>query len=121
MAATETLVNELKINYLTEEQYQTALTNNQINENEIYMTPTLSDTAKVTQNAVVTNNVDYPVILAYDSNTAKVTNTVNKANSLKYNPSTGILSTNNIVLVSSYGDTLPSSGIEGQLFFLILD
>lgn len=121
MATTETLVNELKINYLTEEQYQTALENNQINEDEIYMTPTLNSISKVTQNAAVTNNIDYPVILGYDSNAATVTNTVNKASTLKYNPSTGILSTNNIVLASSYGDTLPPSGVEGQLFFLILD
>lgn len=36
---TETLITELKINYLTEEQYQEALINGEINDNEIYMTP----------------------------------------------------------------------------------
>lgn len=36
---TETTVSDLKINYLTEAQYQEALTAGEINENEIYMTP----------------------------------------------------------------------------------
>lgn len=35
----ETTVNELKINYLSESDYSTALSNGEINENEIYMTP----------------------------------------------------------------------------------
>jgi hypothetical protein len=37
--ATETILNELKINYLTEEQYAQALADGTLNENEIYMTP----------------------------------------------------------------------------------
>ena len=37
--ATSTEISELKINYLTEAQYNSALSNNQINSNEIYMTP----------------------------------------------------------------------------------
>ena len=37
--ATTTNLTTLKINYLTEEQYQTEVSNNRINENEIYMTP----------------------------------------------------------------------------------
>ena len=37
---TTTNLSTLKINYLTQSQYDTALDNNQINENEIYMTPT---------------------------------------------------------------------------------
>ena len=41
--ATETLINELKINYLTEAQFKNALNNNQLNENEIYMTPESDD------------------------------------------------------------------------------
>lgn len=36
---TETKVNELRINYLSEDDYNTALNNGEINENEIYMTP----------------------------------------------------------------------------------
>ena len=35
----ETTVNELKINYLSESDYNTALSNGEVNENEIYMTP----------------------------------------------------------------------------------
>ena len=38
--STTTNVSTLKINYLTQSQYDTALGNNQINENEIYLTPT---------------------------------------------------------------------------------
>lgn len=37
--ATTTNLTTLKINYLTEAQYNTALSNNQINENELYLTP----------------------------------------------------------------------------------
>lgn len=38
MATTQDL-STLKINYLTQEQYNTALTNNEINSDEIYLTP----------------------------------------------------------------------------------
>lgn len=38
---TTTNLNTLKINYLTQAQYEAALTNEQINENEIYLTPSL--------------------------------------------------------------------------------
>lgn len=37
--STTTNLSTLKINYLTQTQYDTALSNNQINENEIYLTP----------------------------------------------------------------------------------
>ena len=40
--ATTTNLSTLKINYLTQSQYDTALSNNQINENEIYLTSTSS-------------------------------------------------------------------------------
>lgn len=36
---TTTNLNTLKINYLTQSQYDTALANDEIEENEIYMTP----------------------------------------------------------------------------------
>ncbi len=36
---TITNLNTLKINYLTNAQYQAALENDEINENEIYLTP----------------------------------------------------------------------------------
>ena len=37
--ATTTDISTLKINYLTQAQYDTALANNQINANELYLTP----------------------------------------------------------------------------------
>lgn len=37
--STTTNLSTLKINYLTQAQYEDALENNEINENEIYMTP----------------------------------------------------------------------------------
>ena len=43
MAKTETLINELTINYLTKEQYEEAVANGEINENELYMTPSDGD------------------------------------------------------------------------------
>lgn len=49
-----------------------------------------SDT-KVTQAAAITTAGEYPVILGYSTATTSVTNTVNKTTTLKYNPSTQIL------------------------------
>lgn len=46
---------------------------------------------KVTQNAVITTAKEYPIILGYSDATTGVTNVVNKASTLTYNPSTGIL------------------------------
>ena len=72
----------------------------------------------VTQNAAMTTAGAYPVILAYNTGTAAVTNTVNKASTLTYNPSTTKLHTPIIELTSaSYGETLPTTGSEGQIFF----
>ena len=76
-----------------------------------------SDT-KVTQNAAITTAGAYPVILAYSTATAAVTNAVNKAAAFTYNPSTQKLHAPIIeVTTASYGETLPSSGTAGQLFF----
>lgn len=41
--ATTTDLSTLKINYLTQAQYDDALANNQINTNELYLTPVKSD------------------------------------------------------------------------------
>lgn len=41
--ATTTDLSTLKINYLTQAQYDNALANNQINTNELYLTPVKSD------------------------------------------------------------------------------
>lgn len=46
---------------------------------------------KVQQDAAITTAGEYPVILAYSTSTSKVTNTVKKTSTLKYNPSTKIL------------------------------
>lgn len=51
-----------------------------------------SDT-KVTQAAAITTAGEYPVILGYSTDTSAVTNTVNKASTLTYNPSTKVLTT----------------------------
>ena len=51
---------------------------------------TNSDT-KVQQNAAIITAGEYPVILAYSTATSKVTNAVQKTTTLKYNPSTKIL------------------------------
>ena len=47
MAKTETQINELKINYLTQELYDAAVANGEINENEIYLTPNTGGGANV--------------------------------------------------------------------------
>ncbi len=43
---------------------------------------------KVTQAAAITTNGSYPILLGYNTGTAAVTNSVNKASALTYNPST---------------------------------
>ena len=87
MAKIETLVNNFKINYLTEEEYKNAFNNNQINENELYMTPE-DNVKKVTQNAAITTDSNYPIMLASGIDPANTTDVLNKTDSLKYNPST---------------------------------
>lgn len=86
---------------------------------------------KVTQNAAITTNGEYPVILGNTTGIEEVTDTVNKTSTLKYNPSTKVLTaptfrgglttnSNNIILTESinYSTALPTSGVEGQLYFL---
>lgn len=73
---------------------------------------------KVTQAAAITTNAAYPVILANSTATTAVTNTVNKASTLTYNPSTTKLHTPIVEVTSaSFGGTLPSTGTTGQIFF----
>ena len=84
--------------------------------------PADSDTdTKVTQSAAITNSGNYPVLLGYNTSTSAVTDTVNKTATLNYNPSTSALTTGNIIVSSGYGTQLPSSGVEGQVFFLVID
>lgn len=85
----------------------------------------------VEQKAAITTAGEYPVILGMNTETTAVTGSVNKTSTLKYNPSTkvltaptfkGGLTTNgsNIILKESnnYSTALPSGAVEGQLFFL---
>lgn len=86
---------------------------------------------KVTQNAAITTAGEYPVILGNTTSIAEITDAVNKTSTLKYNPSTKVLTaptfrgglttnSNNIILTEStnYSTALPTSGVEGQLYFL---
>ena len=79
---------------------------------------------KVTQNAVITTAGEYPVILANSTTTTTITDSVNKTSTLTYNPNTQILtspkvSADNIYVgTASYGDTLPTTGTTGQIFFV---
>lgn len=120
MAKTETLINDFKINYLTEAQYQTALLNDEINDDEIYLTPE-DNTKKVTQNAVTASNIEYPIMLASGTDTTAITGALNKTSTLKYNPSTGALTTKKMILSANYGNSLPSSGTEGEIFLLLVE
>ena len=79
------------------------------------------NTTKVTQSAAITSSGNYPVLLGYNTSTSAVTDTVNKTATLNYNPSTSALTTGNIIVSSGYGTELPSSGVEGQVFFLVID
>ena len=121
MAKIETLVNDFKINYLREDEYNKALADGLINADEIYMTPEPEDKS-VTQNASISDSNNYPIILASEAGDTKVTGTLNKANELTYNPNTGVLNTPVVVLQQtvSYGNTLPSNGTEGQIFLLLV-
>lgn len=53
---------------------------------------------KVTQNASITTNDTYPILLGYSNDTTALTNTVNKTSSLKYNPSSLLLNIGDIYL-----------------------
>lgn len=76
---------------------------------------------KATQNAAITTNADYPVILASGTATTNITDVLNKTSTLKYNPSTGALTTKKIIVTANYGNTLPSSGTEGEIFLLLVE
>lgn len=50
---------------------------------------------KVTQNAAITTNGNYPILLGANTETITTTSSVNKATGFTYNPGTGTLSTPN--------------------------
>lgn len=56
-----------------------------------------SDT-KVTQAAAITTDGAYPILLGYSTSTGNLTNTVNKASTLTYNPGTGLLYTSHLMV-----------------------
>ena len=91
---------------------------------------TKGDVTKVEQKAAITTAGEYPVILGATTDTSTIVNTVNKTSTLKYNPSTKVLTAptfkgglttdgKNIILSSTnnYNTTTPSTGSVGQLFF----
>lgn len=128
-----TYSNSLKINKLTQAQFDAAKTAGNIESDALYFTPeqplvitinggttegtnkftydgsvaktvnistgSSSDT-KVTQAATITTNGNYPVILGYNTGTTSVTNSVNKASTLVFNPSTGSLCVGNPSIIS---------------------
>lgn len=59
---------------------------------------------KVTQAAAITTAGNYPVLLGYSTATTAVTNTVNKASSFTYNPSTGVLTATKVEATMDDGD-----------------
>lgn len=77
---------------------------------------------KVKQNAAITSSGAYPIILATSTATTEQIESVNKTSTLTYNPSTQRLHAPILeVTSSSYGDILPESAVNGQLFFQISD
>lgn len=86
---------------------------------------------KVQQNAVITTNNNYPILLGYDTSTSAQTNTVNKSSSLLYNPSTKKLTSGALVVGTStaagmagYTTSVPSSttgAVAGQVLFVLAD
>jgi hypothetical protein len=56
---------------------------------------------KVTQKAAITTNGNYPIVLANSTATTEVTDTVNKASTLTYNPSTKVLTAGNLNLTAA--------------------
>ena len=63
--STTTDLTTLKINYLTQAQYDTAKENNQINENEIYMTPMTDMTSQEVEDFVDELNIQEVVVADY--------------------------------------------------------
>ena len=90
-----------------------------------FYAPSASDT-KVQQNAAITTAGSYPIMLGYNTGTTAVTNTLNKTNSLKYNPSTKLLQTGAIGVTENTGwtDTIPSTTTgytNGQIMFVVFN
>lgn len=81
---------------------------------------------KVCQEAVTTTATTLPVMLGYSGVTTTVTNTLNKTDSLLYNPSTKLLQAGALGVTSGIGytTTLPTTtaGFEnGQIMFVVFE
>ena len=77
--STTTDLNVLKINYLSQAQYDEALENDEIDDNELYLTPAPSPTATPTANTI--SKFDSSACMnSTDMTTAEVTNFVNGLN-----------------------------------------
>lgn len=84
------------------------------------------DRNKVRQEAVTTTATTLPVMLGYSGVTTAVTDTLNKTDSLTYNPSTKLLQAGALGVISGIGytTTLPTTttGYEnGQIMFVVFD
>lgn len=111
--STTTNLDTLKINYLTQDQYDTAFTNNQINANQLYFT---SDGTYPATQVEGTSNIDYRILLSTSANNTEETNTVRKSGNLTFNPSTSTLKIGDLSTLYStilYGNP---SDIEGLVF-----
>lgn len=85
-----------------------------------------TDYYKVCQNAAITTAGNYPVMLGGTTVTTAITSTLNKTDSLKYNPSTKLLQAGALGVISEIGytTTLPTTtnGYEnGQIMFVVFD
>lgn len=81
---------------------------------------------KVIQNAAITTNGNYPVILATSTATTSQTNTVNKTELLTYNPSTKLLQTGALGVTAGVGyttvvPTTTTGYTDGQVMFVLMD
>lgn len=70
ISKTTTDITTLKINYLTQEMYDAALANNQINENELYVTPNESEFI-VTSSSITTSS-DFSAAVNYVIDSMKI-------------------------------------------------
>ena len=70
----ETNLTELKINYLSDEQYENAKTNNEINDNELYFTPDVDDEEGGSDIEIVDNLISTSTIAALSANQGRVLN-----------------------------------------------
>lgn len=81
---------------------------------------------KVQQNAAITTNGKYPVLLATSTSTTLQTNTVNKTALLTYNPSTKVMQMGALGVTANIGYTtvVPSTTTgytDGQVMFVLMD